>query len=176
MSAIGTPHVLETKAVNGRHLRCTFSSAGETFAHAIEWSDGDATHSVLTSVDGQRESAWPASPPWQELHVHEQADGSPAVMLVGRAGRSHWSMSVTVDSKGDGFLFDVACRLRETPKFLGNTYRAIDKRESLRISPAACGDGPLATVEERGESVVIDATPIAESRGTIRWAYVIARS
>ncbi|MEQ8791856.1 MAG: hypothetical protein RIC55_36705 [Pirellulaceae bacterium] len=51
-------------------------------------------------------------------------------LLVGMAGRSHWSLSVEPrhDESPDlaGFLFDAACRFGGTPQTLGSRYISLD--------------------------------------------------
>jgi len=64
---------------------------------------------------------------------------------VGQAGKSHWSISIEpLDFEGDAaFRFDVACRTRSHPSWLGSTYRrtsinASDRPELTIESDASC--------------------------------------
>lgn len=174
MNDVKTPHAIETNAEDGKRLRCAFSSADGIFTHVVELIEGDAVTMVLSSVESHDETPWPASPPWQELHVHQLANGSPALMLVGRAGSSHWSMSVTID--GDSLLFDVACRLRESPVFLGGTYRLSSAERLVSISPVPIEEiAPLA-IKEADEQIIIDSTDVGQAPATVRWAYRIAQA
>jgi len=45
-------------------------------------------------------------------------------LLVGMAGRSHWSLSVEPIAGRAAFLFDAACRLHARPTWLGHVWRA----------------------------------------------------
>ena len=174
MSAAQSSYVIETIGIVGKLLRCNFWQQGATFAHSMELVDGDASTTVLSSLESQGEDLWPATPPWQELHVHTQGNGEPALMLVGRAGSSHWSMSVIVDDSGTSLLFDVACRLRGTPDFLGGTYRLSGADCLVSVSPVVIDQTAPATVKELDGNIVIDATSIAKAPATVRWAYRIS--
>jgi hypothetical protein len=68
---------------------------------------------------------WPASPAFTEIMVTETAAG-PALVAVGRAGRSHFSASLTAAANtADTLLAEIACRLQEVPDWLGSTYRPL---------------------------------------------------
>jgi hypothetical protein len=69
---------------------------------------------------------WPASPVLVELsRVEVPRAGTPAIVGVGLAGRSHFSASITPDPRAaDALRFEIACRLHEPPVWLGSTYRA----------------------------------------------------
>lgn len=77
----------------------------------------------MSSVEGSADDSWPASPPLQDLHIEQRGDGQRVALLVGRAGGSHWSMSVEADNAAERLTFDIACRLRATPRWLGSTYQ-----------------------------------------------------
>jgi hypothetical protein len=44
-------------------------------------------------------------------------------LLVGMAGRSHWSVSVEPETAANTLLFDVACRVQQPPIWLGSSYQ-----------------------------------------------------
>ena len=114
-------------------LRLLFVKQGDRFAHRVEicrdpkeaahvpiWESSDEPTSAIRSpVD------WPASPPLQEVHLERRGDGRQIALAVGRAGKSHWSVSIEPFSAGSGFVFDVACRVHESPQWLGNSYRRV---------------------------------------------------
>ncbi|HEY2839290.1 MAG TPA: hypothetical protein VGJ26_09085 [Pirellulales bacterium] len=93
--------------------------------HRIELRDADNLVACFESIEPVEPSAaenanWPASPPVQEWHDEARA-GATALMAVGRAGRSHWSLSCEVTADGHA-TFDVAARISERPLRLGSSY------------------------------------------------------
>lgn len=107
----------------GRGVRVTFFRQADRYAHRIDLLDADATHSGLISQEGSAEEHWPPSPPLQQLRCEEPAPGRRILLLVGMAGRSHWSVSVEADERLPSLLFDVACRVVNPPPWIGSTYR-----------------------------------------------------
>jgi hypothetical protein len=51
-------------------------------------------------------------------------------MAVGSAGRSHFSASIS--AVGASLRFEMACRLREPPEWLGSTYESAAARITIR--------------------------------------------
>ncbi len=83
---------------------------------------------------------WPASPPLQEVHFETRPDGRQIALAVGRAGSSHWSLSVEPFTAGCGFVMDVACRVREIPLWLGSSYRRVTGKDQLLESATYLSD------------------------------------
>jgi hypothetical protein len=78
--------------------------------------------SLEAEADGRSDARWPASPVLVEVSLVALA-GGPAVLGVGLAGRSHFSLSVTAcPDRGDTLLFEAACRIQEPAAWLGSTY------------------------------------------------------
>jgi len=85
---------------------------------------------------------WPAAPVLTEVSRIDVA-GSPAIGGVGRAGRSHYSLSMAIHpAEPDTLVVEVACRIHEPPGWLGSTYRVIGDGARVRIA-AAAGGPPL---------------------------------
>lgn len=84
---------------------------------------------LLASIEGDDQQLWPPSPPVQDLDRHQLSDGD-AMLGVGMAGKSHWSISASVaphngtadQAEGGGFFFDMACLIKEAPELLGSAY------------------------------------------------------
>ena len=106
-------------------LQIEFFRQGDRYAHRISLAGDDRPVELLVSVEGgghvdgpnpnrpdcdYADDAWPASPPFQELRIEPRSDGRQVALLVGMAGRSHWSASVEADPQLGRFTFDVACR------------------------------------------------------------------
>jgi len=145
---------------------------------SIEPGDAVAPDSVL------KDSAnWPFSPPVQEWH--DETRGSATVLMaVGRAGRSHWSLSCEVSP--DGLLaFDVAARISEPPVRLGSSYRLLDGApQQISAERLQLADGWQFTVDSLTTQLRYDVAsrtitlrPVIERKSpwphTVRWTYVI---
>lgn len=121
-------------------LRTTFVWREDRYAHVVALYGATGEHILLESIEGSPDDPWPPSPAFQQLSM--QGDGDQRVaLLVGMAGRSHWSMSVEVAASRRGFVFDVACRLNEAAEELGSSYSAaghaiIDPRTATGQSDA----------------------------------------
>jgi len=125
-------------------------AAGSTVAEFVQ--DRDRWHheiitpqgrwgSVEGEADGRSDARWPASPVLVEVSLVALA-GGPAVLGVGLAGRSHFSLSVTAcPDRSDTLLFEAACRIQEPPAWLGSTYADSNGRvvrlEAGRSEPPA---------------------------------------
>lgn len=104
-------------------LRIEFHRDADRYRHEVV-DCGDGLSSVLlASVEGIADEEWPASPPLQELHVEQRGDDKQVALLVGRAGRSHWSLSVEIDRAHRALTFDVACRSATAGDRLASSYR-----------------------------------------------------
>jgi hypothetical protein len=108
-------------------LQAIFERHADRYSHQIICTAADGSQIVWASQEGTPDDTWPASPPLQSLHVETRSDGSQTIMLVGMAGRSHWSMSVEADEQHDRILFDVACRISDPPHWLGSIYRCLSQ-------------------------------------------------
>lgn len=120
-----------------------FRRIGDRWEHEIRLVDGRVWRSVEGPADGG-DPRWPASPPVVELSLVSAAAG-PVLLGVGKAGRSHYSLSVSAcPDEPDTLLFDIACRIQEPPGWLGSTYSGSAPGEASPL-PAALAQPP-ATV------------------------------
>lgn len=165
-------------------LRASFVRRGDRIAHTIELAVGDATVELLESCEGSAEERWPASPPVQELERGPGASasqpldaGTPHVAwLIGRAGASHWSASVEAHADGS-ITFDVACRLREKPDWLGSRYRPPAGGASSGLVVETLDGCQLATAaDSQADSLISIAADVSDGvfPRTIRWRYRLA--
>ena len=180
----------------GWGLRVVFYRDRDRHAHivaAVQHSNTpqESVMPLLRSVEGPADSTWPPSPPLQSMSIEIRPTGSVALM-VGMAGRSHWSMSVEAASGrahvafGQPQLaFDVACRADGSQGFLGSTYRAVaaTNRWLQGDGPSQCTMvtplGPLhleATRVILGEAtdrtvVLGPASDLSRPSSSIRWTY-----
>ena len=112
-------------------LRVVFRSLADRYAHVVVAVHGGDLVAIAESLEGTGETDWPPSPALQQLHFETRADGSRLALLVGRAGGSHWSLSVEAKPDSPRVTFDVACRLRESPLLLGSEYRLFNEATML---------------------------------------------
>ncbi|MFG0261784.1 MAG: hypothetical protein ACF788_05275 [Novipirellula sp. JB048] len=147
-------------------LRVEFRWCDDRFVHQIS-SDASATdaRAAMPSVNGTADQAWPCSPPIQQLSLESLPVGD-ALLGVGSAGTSHWSVSVhwLETATEPTLFFDFACRCKQTPEFLGSTYR-LDSRFKIEA-----GDDSLLTQE--GDQIQIQPAS-SDTSSTLRWTYRI---
>ena len=144
---------------------------------------------VLESVEGAADDDWPASPPLQSLHREDRPDGKRLALLVGMAGRSHWSLSVELDPVKQIVTCDVACRLHDQAEPLTSTYRIAESSASasewleLRSGPHRFQLRPEATdqhscklemAEQRLVAIRCETTAGPLPR-TVRWRFALCR-
>lgn len=135
-----------------------FEWAGDRWRHRVRSLAGGAERTVVASLEGGAAAAaesdprWPASPVIVEL-MAGPVTPAPALLGVGAAGRSHFSLAVTAHPMlVDAVLVEVACRVHEAPGRLGSTYR--DPAGVVVVAPEP---GPASVGLPR----------------TIRWSYAI---
>jgi hypothetical protein len=154
-------------------LRIEFVWSADRYCHRI-LASSPGVDCALSSREGKPDETWPPSPAFQSLHVEDRPGGVRIAMLVGMAGRSHWSMSVESDVARSRFVFDVACRVSEHPHWLGNSYDIPPPDDgatsALQIEPML----PATFMFENPRLAIINppsgAGPLPR---TIRWSYTI---
>jgi hypothetical protein len=121
-----------------------FRRSGDRWEHELRLSSGRVWQSVEgPGPDG--DARWPASPPIVEVS-RVTAGQAPVLLGVGRAGRSHYSLSVAaVANEPDTLLFDVACRIQEPAVWLGSAYADAASGEACRL-PAGPALPPPTTI------------------------------
>lgn len=160
--------LLEAREQDGRALRVEFLWRGDRFGHVISAVRPDgAVVPLLESVEGTTAEDWPASPPLQSLSVVILEDGRRAALLVGMAGRSHWSASLEPEADRAELRFDLACRTNGEQGWLGNRYRVIED--------AFCISAESPALVRRADSGEIQVQPVAESwsAATARWRFTV---
>jgi len=153
----------------------------DRFGHRLGVAqDGEVTW-FLESVEGTEEEDWPSSPPLQELSCERQGTGRDVALLVGMAGKSHWSVSVEADVASQRLRFDVACRTHVRPVWLGSSYRLLGpvRAESSRAICAERVELALGEVSEAKLEVLKDQVRVAVAGDgerwpqTFRWSYEV---
>lgn len=184
-------------------LRIELQYVNDRWEHSVGWNDAGGFQPFVRSVEGKPDDLWPASPALQELHVEERADGRVA-FLTGMAGSSHWSASIACDPAQHRATFDVACRCKQPPAWLGSLYQIpegvlVESKDSLAKltipnsgqrfvigSTNRIGSVPEFPLEPESQWTsrflrevhclqrTLFVAPVAVTAGTIRWEYSIA--
>lgn len=170
---------LTSAGEDGSTLQVDFMRVGDRFEQTVTRIDRSGKRVALwRDVHNSDSEDWPASPPIQELSL-EAIGGQNVLLGVGRAGKSHWSVSIEtigIDS-APAIRFDFACRCPEPPRWLGTTYEI----ESADASGTADGHSLQAVGAEdaaitRPDPKQIKIEPLnhpSKWPGTVRWRYTI---
>jgi hypothetical protein len=169
---------------NGLILRMDHRPA--RFGHSLVAVRAGVEHSLLTSVEGTDQQDWPPSPPLQDFSIEEQSGADQVsrqvLLAVGMAGTSHWSASVIADPATRSIEFDVACRAKTTPSFLGSTYQFVGpavyesedhfRFENFRVHMKSLTQTGQATMAN-DRIAFLAKCPQIQRDTTVRWRYQI---
>jgi len=163
-------------------FRLTLVSCGDRLAHTVGLVLADRVVPLLASLEGASDEDWPPSPPLTTVET-PAVSGDTHALLLGMAGRSHWSAAIKMEEASRCIMFEVACRIKEPASWLGSSYRTM-------ITAVAAGDHAELMAGDRrvriaAEGAHLHVTPeglkigVAPSGGpfpqTIRWSYSICR-
>jgi hypothetical protein len=174
--------VTEAVLSAGDRLQLRFARRGDRWHHAVDFRAAGQIVWQLRSDEGTADDGWPSSPPFQSLEMHTQPDGRKFALLVGMAGASHWSASIETDPAGERFVFDMACRIKFAPTWLGSSYvtsNALgDDNFRCAIETVALGETPddsRPIVETAGPRTVVRVVDLSGPLPrTVRWKYTIS--
>ncbi len=114
-------HFVESVRDDGVGIFVSFVKQKDRFGHVVALIQGDECTPLFVTLEGTDEEDWPASPPFQEIHMEDRTDGMVA-LLVGMAGDSHWSAAVEPLDESGGIHFSVACRMKGYPIQICSRY------------------------------------------------------
>lgn len=188
--------------IHGGRLAVQFNWLTDRYGHTISLVRGGQSFRILESIEDTSDSIWPTSPPFQNLSdatIQSDTQQGRVTMLVGAAGKSHWAMTIAPRDHGirreplrfePELHFDVACRVKELPLWIGSTYRACsgwaDLAEPNRTVRMKIGEdivdlisesavveldtasGRLPIIRLRATTETLDAHP-----ETVRWSYEV---
>lgn len=170
-------------------LRVEFTRQGDRIGHCVLVLVGGEWQEVLRSVEGTSDQDWPLSPPLKDLHFESRDGGVQLALLVGMAGKSHWSASIELDAIAQRLTFDVACRVRSAPDWLGSAYQlpaaqGISTDNQLQLAPGWSLRGepldslaaPRFSTTDGDTRWLLRAPTMASLKfpQTIRWRYSIS--
>lgn len=176
---------VEVQFTDGVKLRTAFAWRVDRYAHAVTLVEPAGEHTLIESMEGNPDDPWPPSPAFQQLSM--QGEGEQRVaLLVGMAGKSHWSMSVEVSGDRRGIVFDVACRVNESAESLGSWYRTnglamVDQRttagqiDTRRYALSLDSTLPLESqsLSTSDNQLRIDSVATHSPPCTARWKYAL---
>lgn len=168
-------------------LRVTFHWTGDRYAHTVWACHGQQAVPVLNSVEGAGDETWPPSPPIQQVNCSGRDGQTTAVLGMGMAGRSHWSISVESCQQPLALEFDVACRPGGGLGQLASGYQTLAPSAGQKDGDAIvfahalgrCQLQPIpvdgysnASLDVANQNVAmhVDTRPLAGSK-TFRWKY-----
>ena len=121
-----------------------FAWESDRFAHQV-LVDGKV---MASSMEGDANSAWPPSPPIQQLSL-ENIEQQDVILGVGAAGRGHWSICAKFESARQ-IKFELACRTKDEPEFLGSSYHMAAGVKLITIDEATEVQDCSARVQSLG--------------------------
>lgn len=119
---------LQSLDERGCGIQVEFHWRGDRYSHTICRVAGDTAIPLYSSLEGAEDELFPASPCLVELHQQKHI-----LFLTGATSTCHWSLSIRA-MPASKLVFEVACRLRVPPPWLGSTYNILhpSAQESLR--------------------------------------------
>jgi len=167
---------LSLPPIAGRVLSVEFRREQDRFAHAILVSEDQQVVQRLDSLEGTGQDLWPPSPALQQLNIQQIANDRQAALMVGMAGKSHFSLSVTVEPESRQIVFDVACNYKMPPSFLGSTYRLAERGESIEQLDFKLDDRLPTRLVHDAASDTLEWLPdmdLSQPPALGRWCYCI---
>ena len=175
----------DDKVLAAGPLRVRFIRTGDRYAHVIEHEAESRWVELMRSVEGDHASAWPASPPLQYVEINARSADSTA-LLVGMSGKSHWSMSMTLNGAARRIECDVACRLREPAGWLGSTYqtpgpmgrcgakaRGVCGNLLLEVSAVPVEIELRTGGSSENQMLIVPTLNLSQDPQTVRWIYTV---
>ncbi len=105
-------------------VRVAFQQVAPRIVHRIGLVTRSGVQWVLASVEGDSHEPFPPSPPLQQLAIETPPGGRTTALLLGMAGRNHWSVAAESHPLDRRVQFDVACRAQVAgPDLLHSVYR-----------------------------------------------------
>lgn len=180
------PIVLRADPLDETALRLELFWSRDRYRHRLLVGPLEQSACLLESSDESWDHDWPSSPPLQQLSIEERETGRVA-LLVGMAGKSHWSASIELLTHPTTVRFDIACLAKPVPQRVGSRYFAklpIDSVQSTRIDWSLdhrryrlqIDDGttaPSLARENDHISIVPPPSHSKEKSQTICWSYEV---
>ena len=174
------------KTLTSGGLELVFSWQLDRWQHMLRTRLPDGTRGDVCLETAPRLATdnpqWPSSPPLVEIAEMQLPQG-PALLGVGLAGKSHYSLSVTSEPGGT-LLFEFACRLATPAGWLGTTYvvREVGRAVPVLIEPVGLAEVSTsgARPDQPQNSRILQISPgstddngkkSSERGSTVQWGY-----
>jgi hypothetical protein len=158
------PQTIEASLGHDCVGRVYFFAWQDRIAHSVEIQQNGSSQ-IWESVEGNDQQDWPPSPPFQNLSIQRIRE-SDVALLVGMAGKSHWSLSVDIDAERGSIRFDVACRITTDAGQLRSTYRC----PSVAAVECLVVTGNASTIRQLENHWCVEPDSV-DSSATVRWIY-----
>ncbi len=160
------------------------SSDDRRFVTSVGLYDRDVDRADLLALEiGSLDAAWPPSPPIQECQPH---DSLPTTLLAtGMASKSYWATVFEAHHQPPRLVWDVACRVKNSPEFLGIHICIQPPVRAQILNPTTAelriGSGEpvflhaeLAILTLKDQTLKVEAPcPTGKLPATIRWKMTI---
>lgn len=141
---------LELRSQGSSSIGLCFVWCGDRYAHRFEWNEDGQSLIGIESLEGADHEAWPASPALQQLNLQTNGSGGSCALLLGMAGKNHWSASI--EARAESLVFDIACRAQGPAQWLGSSYQI--SSSCRRVSEHADGSYQLVFGGDCGQFAV----------------------
>lgn len=156
----GEPLVLNGGSLGQLH----FEWSQDRYVHRWKFSDQEP---CIGSVESGNQDVWPISPPLQQIHQQEFADGRQVIFGVGMAGRGHWSASFTLVPDLKCWIVELACRSPAEPERLQSAYQLAGAWSLSDSGAIACEFAPPDQAATRLELEAIAPSSVASLEGDL---------
>lgn len=158
-------------------VHCVF--VNDRYAFEIHRHDGSQWQLLLKTPLGDTADDWPCNPPLQQISYEDLGQGIPAILGMGMAGTSHWSLSIHED-RDQSLVVDVACRYSNAPRTLELTFQLARSdvafnRKDARVELSSgkhrieFNPGPDTILHLANDLLIACPNTIPSPRATARW-------
>ena len=169
-------------ADGGCQIAIRFQWREDRFVHEVGYFVASEFVAVMRSVDGDSASAWPLSPPLQNLH-EQTVNGKQVLMGLGAAGTTHWS--ATFEAIDNQIVCHFAARIQNKAEFLGSTFqrlslavenKVVDELPLIELVAIDGSESAAPTNLKNSPIVVLPLPCSSAARQTVQWKFAFRRT
>ena len=164
-------------ADGGCQIAIQFQWREDRFVQEVGYVVASEFFPVMSSVDGDSASAWPPSPPLQNLH-EQTVNGRQVLMGLGAAGTTHWS--ATFEASDNQIVCHFAARVQNKAEFLGSTFqrhslaeenKVVDELPLIELVAIDGSESTAPTNLKNSPIVVLPPPRFSAARQTVQWKF-----